>query len=182
MSRIGKKPIIIPDSVELKLADHLIKVTGPKGELAYQVHPLVNIDLKDKQLILSITDLKDKKQKALWGTNRQRVANLIQGVTEGYSKQLEIKGVGYKAEVTGDALILNVGYSHPVEFKLSTGVTVSVEKNIITLESIDKELLGETAANIRKVRKPEPYKGKGIRYVDEVVLRKAGKQVKTGAE
>lgn len=171
----------MPDNVDLKLDDHHVAVKGPKGELDYQVHPLLNIDLKDKELTITVKNPEDKKQRALWGTNRQNVANMVIGVTDGYTKQLEIKGVGYKAEVKGDTLVLNVGYSHPVDFKLPTGVTVSVEKNIITLESIDKQLLGETAANIRKVRKPEPYKGKGIRYVDEVVIRKAGKQVKSGA-
>jgi large subunit ribosomal protein L6 len=180
MSRIGKKPIQIPENVTLKLDGQHISVKGPKGELEYTVHNLVKVALTDKEVILSIANPEDKTQKALWGTNRQLVANLIQGVTEAYSKQLEIKGVGYRAEIKGDLLILNVGYSHPVEFKIPGGVTASLEKNIITLESIDKQLVGETAASIRKVRKPEPYKGKGIKYVDEVILRKAGKQVKTG--
>ena len=182
MSRIGKKPIHIPDGVSLKIDDNQVSVSGPKGELSYTVHPRINFSQQDNQLFLTIADINNKKDKALWGTNRQMLANLIIGVTQGFTKDLEIKGVGYKAEVKGDNLVLNVGYSHAVEFKIPQSVTVKVEKNIIKLESIDKQLLGQTAASIRKIRKPEPYKGKGIKYVDEVILRKAGKQVKTGAE
>ena len=181
MSKIGQKPIQIPDKVTVQLVGQLVSVKGPKGELSYTVHPSIKIEQKDNQLVLSIANLTDKKVNALWGTNRQMVANLIIGVVAGYSKQLEINGVGYKAELKGDTLTLNVGYSHPVDFKLPSDVTVRVEKNIITLESINKQSVGETAANIRKIKKPEPYKGKGIKYVDEVILRKAGKQVK-GAE
>jgi large subunit ribosomal protein L6 len=179
MSRIGKKPINIPDNVTVKLDGRQISVQGPKGELNYKVHDLVKLSLKDKAIIVSVVDTQDKVQRALWGTNRQIIENLITGVSQGYTKQLEIRGVGYRAEVKGDILVLSVGYSHPVEFKIPPGVSVKVEKNIITLESNDKQLLGEVAAKIRKIRKPEPYKGKGIKYIDEVILRKAGKQVKT---
>ena len=181
MSRIGKKPIQIPDKVTVQINGQLVSIKGPKGTLDYSVHPSIRIKQKDNQLVVSIANLTDKKANALWGTNRQMVANLITGVTEGYSKQLEINGVGYKAELQGDSLILKVGYSHSVEFKLPPDVTVQVKKNIINLESINKQLVGETAANIRKIKKPEPYKGKGIKYADEIILRKAGKQVK-GAE
>lgn len=181
MSRIGKKPITIPSGVETSFHDHVLKCHGPKGELSCQVHPLVNVEQKDNTLEVTIQDKENLTQKALWGTMRQIIANNILGVLNGYTKQLEIKGVGYKAEIKGDTLVLSVGYSHNVDFPLPPGIKGSVEKNIITLEGIDKQLLGETAANIRKVRKPEPYKGKGIRYVEEVVLRKAGKQVKSGA-
>ena len=182
MSRIGKKPIDIPAGVEFKIEGQIITVKGPKGELSCHVHPHIKIEQQDKQLILSIADINNKQDKALWGTNRQLVANLFTGVTQGYVKQLEINGVGYRAEVKGTDLVLHVGYSHPVEFQIPQGVSVKVEKNIITLESIDKQLLGETAANIRRIRKPEPYKGKGIKYVDEIILRKAGKQVKGAGE
>lgn len=181
MSRIGKKPIDIPNEVTLAINGQEVKVKGPKGELSYTVHPNVKIEQINKQVILSIDDENNKTNKALWGTNRQMVANLITGVTEGYTKSLEINGVGYKAEVKGDTVILQVGYSHPVEFKLSDGVTAEVQKNVITLSSINKQMVGEAAANIRKIRKPEPYKGKGIKYSDEIILRKAGKQVKTAA-
>ncbi|NMB48246.1 50S ribosomal protein L6 [Candidatus Kuenenbacteria bacterium] len=181
MSRIGKKPITIPTGVTVTLLGHDFKAKGPKGELSYRVNPRVQIKQKDNEIVLSITDKNNLTDRALWGTMRQVVANTITGVSVGYRQQLEIKGVGYKAEIKGQILVLSVGYSHPVEFKLPVGITGSVDKNIITLESINKELLGETAANIRKVRKPEPYKGKGIRYIDEVVLRKAGKQVKSSS-
>ncbi|HOY11300.1 MAG TPA: 50S ribosomal protein L6 [Candidatus Paceibacterota bacterium] len=181
MSRIGKKPITIPAGVTVTISGHDLKAKGPKGELTYSVHPRLQIEQKDNELILNIADKTNLTDRALWGTMRQTVANTITGVSTGYRQQLEIKGVGYKAEVKGQMLILAVGYSHPVEFKLPAGITGSVEKNIITLEGINKEVLGETAANIRKIRKPEPYKGKGIRYIDEVVLRKAGKQVKSSS-
>ncbi len=182
MSRIGKKPVPIPSGVTVAIDGQIVTAKGPKGELSYQVHPHVKVVQQDQQIILTIANPDNKKDKALWGTNRQLIANILTGVSQGYQKQLEINGVGYRAEVKGNILILNVGYSHPVEFKLPEGVAAKVEKNVITLESIDKQLLGETAANIRKVRKPEPYKGKGIKYVDEVILRKAGKQVKGGGE
>lgn len=182
MSRIGKKPIQIPDGVTVTINGQQVTAKGPKGELSYTIHPHVKIAQQDQTLVLTIDNPDNKKDRALWGTNRQLVANILIGVSQGYTKQLEINGVGYRAEVKGQVLVLNVGYSHSVEFKLPEGVSAKVEKNLITLESIDKQLLGETAANIRKIRKPEPYKGKGIKYVDEVILRKAGKQVKGGGE
>jgi large subunit ribosomal protein L6 len=182
MSRIGKKPIAIPEGATVKIDGQLVSVKGPKGELSFEVHSHVKIDFKDNIISLTIADIENKKDKALWGTMRQRVANIIEGVTEGFSKQLEINGVGYKAEQKGDIIVLSVGYSHPVEFEVPKEVSAKIEKNVITLESIDKVMLGEVAARIRKVRKPEPYKGKGIKYMDEVIRRKAGKQVKTGAD
>jgi len=181
MSRIGKKPIEIPQGVTLKIEGQKVSAKGPKGELEYTVHPSVLIEQKENELMLNIKDVEDKNQRELWGTNRQMVNNIIQGVNEGYSRQLEINGVGYKAELKGTTLVLHVGYSHPVEFELPEGASCKVEKNVITIEGIDKQLVGETAARIRKVRKPEPYKGKGIKYMEEVIRRKAGKQVK-GAE
>ena len=181
MSRIGKKPIIIPNGVTVSLTGQQVKAKGPKGELEYGVHPLVKIDRDDDNLVLNIADIGSKAEKELWGTNRQLVANIITGVKDGYTKVLEINGVGYKAEVKDGKLVLNVGYSHPVEFPLPDGVKAQVEKNVITLVSIDKQLLGEIAAKIRQIRPPEPYKGKGIKYMEEVIKRKAGKQVKTAA-
>lgn len=182
MSRIGKKPIQIPDGVTVNIDGQKVTAKGPKGELVHEVHPHVKVVQQDQMIILTIDNPNNKKDKALWGTNRQLIANILTGVSQGYTKQLEINGVGYRVEIKGNTLVLNVGYSHLVEFKLPEGVTAKVEKNLITLEAIDKQLLGETAANIRKIRKPEPYKGKGIKYVDEVILRKAGKQVKGGGE
>ncbi|NCP17091.1 50S ribosomal protein L6 [Candidatus Kuenenbacteria bacterium CG_4_9_14_3_um_filter_39_14] len=179
MSRIGKKPIDLPSAVAVNLNGQVVHAQGPKGELEYVVHPHVKIEQKENKLELTIENIDNKYDKALWGTNRQMVANIITGVSQGYTKQLEINGVGYKAELKGDTLVLAVGYSHPVNYKLPPSVTASVEKNIITLKSINKQLLGETAASLRKIRKPEPYKGKGIKYIDEIILCKAGKQVKT---
>ncbi|OGG89425.1 50S ribosomal protein L6 [Candidatus Kuenenbacteria bacterium RIFCSPLOWO2_12_FULL_42_13] len=181
MSRIGKKPINIPAGVTVSVKDNLLQVKGPKGELSYHLHPLVHLEQKDNLLQLTIDNKNNQNERALWGTMRQITANLVNGVVNGYQERLEIKGVGYKAEMRGGALILAVGFSHPVEFPLPAGVQVTVDKNIITLESTNKELLGETAANIRKIKKPEPYKGKGIKYIEEIIIRKAGKQVKTSA-
>lgn len=178
MSRVGKKPIEIPQGVTLKVEGQKVSAKGSKGELEYQVHPSVLVEQKENEVLLSIKDIEDKKEKELWGTNRQMVNNIIEGVNNGYSRVLEINGVGYKAELKGTTLVLHVGYSHAVEFALPDGVTVKVEKNVITIEGIDKQLVGETAARIRKVKKPEPYKGKGIKYMEEVIRRKAGKQVK----
>lgn len=182
MSRIGKKIIEIPSGVEINIDGQSVKVKGPKGELAYEVHDFLDIKKNDNVIEVVIKEGANKtKANALWGTNRQLVANMIIGVTEGFSKSLEINGVGYKAELRGKTVVLSVGFSHPVEYNLPEGVDANLEKNVLTLMSIDKQLLGETAANIRKIRKPEPYKGKGIKYSDEVIIRKAGKQVKSAA-
>lgn len=190
MSRIGKKPIQIPNKVEVKVDAGLILVKGPKGELKLDLVNGVNVEIKDKELVVKVKNEDEKRYRSLWGTFRQLINNMIVGVSEGFEKKLEINGVGFKAEVSrnsagstsgekGDELILNVGYSHAVNFKIPQGIEIVVEKNIITISGIDKQLVGETAAQIRKTKKPEPYKGKGIKYVDEVIRRKAGKQAKT---
>ena len=178
MSRIGKKPILIPEKVDVKISNGLVVVSGPKGELKRNVHSLIKIEIKDKEIVLNIKNEDDKLEKSLWGTERQLINNMIVGVNEGFSKKLEINGVGYRAATSGKSLTLSVGYSHPVEFKIPEGIDVSVEKNLITVSGIDKQQVGEISAQIRKIRKPEPYKGKGIKYIDEVVIRKAGKQAK----
>lgn len=175
MSRIGKQPIIIPDGVTVKITDNQINVKGLKGELNQLIHRLVKVEQKGNELIVSVINPEEKKQRAIWGLYRKLIDNMVKGVTEGFSKQLEINGVGYKAVVQGDTLVLNVGYSHSVEYKIPQGIEIKVEKNIITISGRDKHLVGQTAAEIRAVRKPEPYKGKGIKYIDEVVRRKAGK-------
>lgn len=175
MSRIGKQPIIIPEDVEVKLVAGTITVKGPKGELTQDIHQKINIKQKDNQLTISVKNPEDKKQQALWGLFKKIIENLVIGVTQGFSKQLEINGVGFKVAVQSDKLILNVGYSHPVEYQIPAGIEIKVEKNIITVAGIDKKLVGQTAAEIRAIRKPEPYKGKGIKYIDEVVRRKVGK-------
>ena len=142
---------------------------------------MVRVNIEDNNIIVSVENEKNKLERSLWGTTRQIIENMIIGVTEGYEKKLEINGVGYRSEVSGKKLTLNVGYSHPVEFIVPDDVEVAVEKNVITVSGIDKQRVGEIAAQIRKVKKPEPYKGKGIKYVDEVIIRKAGKQAKSAA-
>lgn len=175
MSRIGKKPVQLPDKVEITLDGDTINVKGPKGSLNRKVHPAVNIEINDNVLTVD-TDTSSKKKVALQGLFRSLIFNMVQGVTTGYEKKLLLSGIGYRAEAKGKTLVLNVGYSNPVEFNLPEGVSAAVEKNVeVTLSSIDKELLGQAAANIRDVRPPEPYKGKGIMYADERIIRKAGK-------
>lgn len=182
MSRIGKQPINIPSGVEVKLDKDNLTIKGPKGELKQIIQHLVNIDKKENQLIVSVKNPQDKQQRSLWGLFQRLITNMVKGVTEGFSKQLEISGIGYKAVVQGDVLTLNLGYSHPIEYKFPTGIEIKVEKNIIIIHGIDKQSVGQTAAEIRSLRKPEPYKGKGIKYSGEILRRKAGKTaVKSGA-
>ncbi|MBT5338276.1 50S ribosomal protein L6 [Candidatus Falkowbacteria bacterium] len=175
MSRIGKKPIEIPSGVNVTLDQGLILVKGPKGELQRSIHPLVKVEIKDTEINVKVDNEENHIQKALWGLFRSLIYNMVVGVTEGFEKKLEINGVGYKANATGQNLVLNVGYSHAVEFNIPEGINCQVEANVITISGIDKQQVGEVAANIRKVRKPEPYKGKGIKYIDEIIRRKAGK-------
>jgi len=176
MSRIGKKLIEIPDGVEVKVEDQKVSVKGPKGELDYVVHGDIAVSVGDKQIELTVRK-KSKKVSALWGTNRARLASVVWGVSEGFTKELELHGVGYKASVKGKNLELSVGYSHPVLVEAPQGITLSVDQNIIKVEGIDAVMVGQVAADIRTVRKPEPYKGKGIRYKGEHVRRKVGKVV-----
>lgn len=180
MSRIGKLPIELIEGTQAKIEDGFIVVKGPKGELKQKINSLVNVKIDNNQIIISVDNIKDKNKKALWGLFRSLINNMVIGVTQGFEKKLEINGVGYKASASGSVLTLNVGFSYPVEYNLLDGISASVEKNIITINGIDKQLVGETAAQIRKVRKPEPYKGKGIKYVDEVIRRKAGKTAAKG--
>lgn len=178
MSRIGRLPITIPDGVTVAVADSQVTVRGLKGELTQTLHPHVRLTVADRQATVEVTNPDVKGDRALWGLFRVLIQNMVVGVTQGYERKLEIQGVGYRAEMKGDHVVLALGFSHPVDFALPPGITAKVEKNIITLNGIDKQLIGEVAAEIRRLRKPEPYKGKGIRYVDEVVRRKAGKVVK----
>lgn len=180
MSRIGKKPIVIPKGVEVKIDNHTkVSVKGPKGNLEVVLPQGVKIEQVDDQLVLSIADINDNKSKAFWGLARNLVNNAVVGVTEGFSKSLEINGVGFKANAQNNKLILNVGFSHPVEYVSRPGIVIETEKNVIKVSGIDKQLVGQTAAEIRKIKQPEPYKGKGIKYSDEVIRRKAGKVVKS---
>lgn len=181
MSRLGKLPIELK-GVQASVQDGFISVKGPKGDLKQALpHDSVKIDINEKEIKVSVKDSSVKDQRALWGLYRSLIKNMVQGVSEGYTRKLEINGVGYRAAIAGSKLTLNVGYSHPVEFVFPEGVSGKVEGNVITLIGFDKQLLGETAARIRRVRKPEPYKGKGIKYAEEVIIRKAGKTATKGA-
>ncbi|MFA5270217.1 MAG: 50S ribosomal protein L6 [Patescibacteria group bacterium] len=180
MSKIGKLPITIPSGATIKLVDGLATVIGPKGELAWQLPKLIEVKEVDGQLL--VTRENDTKQaKSLHGLVRSKLFNMVQGVTVGYTKVMEISGVGYRVEPKGDTVVLNIGLSHPVNLPIIPGTAVTVVKNEITVAGIDKEKVGEMAAQIRRLKKPEPYKGKGIKYQGEVIRRKAGKAAKTAA-
>jgi len=178
MSRVGKKPILIPEGVEVKIENQQVIIKGPRGELAFEIRPEIKLEKKEKQIFI-LPQRKTKKTSAFWGLTRTLLNNIIEGVTKGYEKKLEIQGLGYRASLDGKDLTLQVGFTHPVKIKTPEGINFSVEKNIITITGIDKELVGEIAAKIRKIRPPEPYKGKGIRYLGEQVRRKAGKKAVT---
>ena len=180
MSRIGKKTILIPKEVEVKIEGNLVSVKGPKGELSRKIRPEVKAEIKEDKIFVSI-QTETKLTKSLWGLTRVLLSNMVKGVVVGFEKKLEIQGIGFKAAVEGENLVLNVGFTNQVKIKIPQGIKISVEKNIITVTGIDKELVGQLTANIRKVKPPEPYKGKGIRYVNEVVRRKVGKKVVTTA-
>jgi len=178
MSKIGKKFIVIPDGVQIALVNGMVKVKGPKGEIDLPLHPKVKLELTDKQATVSVGKPEDRRQNALWGTFRSLIENAVVGVAKGFEKRLEVQGVGYKASVAAGKLTLNLGYSHPVEMVVPKGLEAKIEKNIIIVSGFDRQVVGQFAAIVRSQRKPEPYKGKGIRYVGEVVRRKAGKVVK----
>ncbi len=175
MSRLGKLPIELSSGTQAKFENGFIIVKGPKGELKTKIHEVIKVEINDKEIKLSIDDQTISKNKALWGLYRSLVKNMVVGVNEGYTKKLEINGVGYRAAVSGSKLTLNVGYSHPVIYELPEGIKAEVQANNIIISGIDKHLVGEVSAQIRKIRKPEPYKGKGIKYSDEILRRKAGK-------
>lgn len=176
MSRIGKQIIVVPDKVEAKIDGLFIIVKGPKGELKQQLHRDINIEIKEKEIFI-----KPKKEinSAIWGTFRALVANMVKGVSDGFEKKMIFEGVGYKALVSGNKLVLNLGFSHPIEIEAPKDIQFKVDKNTITVSGLDKQVVGQIAANIRENRKPEPYKGKGIRYEKEIIRRKAGKKAAT---
>ncbi len=174
MSRLGKIPVTIPAGVEVTLADGVLTMKGAKGTLSRVMKDDVKIEINDG--VITLTPGKTDLAKALWGTYAAHVRNMITGVSEGFTRVLDIEGVGYRAEVKGNDLVLSVGYSHPVPLAIPAGITASVEKSAITLSGSDKDALGQFAANVRKVRAPEPYKGKGIRYRGEFIIRKQGKK------
>ncbi|MDD4135713.1 MAG: 50S ribosomal protein L6 [Candidatus Shapirobacteria bacterium] len=178
MSRIGKQLIDIPTGVTVVVNSNQVTVTGPKGELKLSVAPKINVEVKDNQVFVTRVS-EDKKTRSNHGTTRAHINNMIKGVTELWKKELEIKGTGYKAVLMGSKLRLNVGYIHPVDIEAPVGITFQVpEDTKVTVTGCDKTVVGQVASNIRKVRKPEPYKGKGIRYADEFIKLKAGKKAK----
>ena len=179
MARFGKLPLTIPAGVSIEVNQNLIKVIGPKGTLE---KTLPGVTLEQKDGVLEVKAKSGNKQSiSMQGTTRSHLANMVKGVTEGWSKTLEIVGAGYRGEVRGNQLVLNIGYSHPVIVDAPQGIAFKLEKSIVTVEGIDKDMVGQVAANVRAVRKPEPYKGKGIKYTDEIVRRKAGKQAAKAA-
>ncbi|MBF0421503.1 MAG: 50S ribosomal protein L6 [Magnetococcales bacterium] len=176
MSRIGKKPVPVPQGVDVKIQNQSVEVKGKLGILKCEFRPEVEIHRDGEALLLTVKS-HERKAVAVWGLSRSLLSNMVKGVSEGFTKVLEIQGVGYRAAVTGNLIQLSLGYSHPVELKLPEGVTAKVEKNtVITFSGIDKQRLGQICAEVRELRPPEPYKGKGIRYVGEYVLRKEGKK------
>ncbi|MFZ7124691.1 MAG: 50S ribosomal protein L6 [Desulfobacterales bacterium] len=175
MSRVGKKPIPIPEKVDITYKDRSLTVKGAKGTLSREIHDAVNLEIDNTQICVTIAD-QEKQTRAYQGLMRSLVNNMIVGVSQGFERVLEINGIGYRAEAKGNSLTLNLGYSNPINFDLPAGISAAVEKNtVIKLSGIDKEQLGQTAAAIRRLRPPEPYKGKGIKYAEERIMRKAGK-------
>ena len=177
MSRVGKRPIEIPKGAKVALDKKKISIEGPLGKLSFNIHFRITVEVKDNNII--VTRPSDSKvDRALHGTTRAIINNMIKGVTEGYSKQLEIQGVGYRAQIAGKNLNMNLGFSHQVEYPMPEGITIETPKpNIILVKGVDKAKVGEVAAEIRDFYRPEPYKGKGIRYTGEYVRRKVGKKV-----
>ena len=177
MSRIGKLPVTVPAGVKIAVDDGAVRVEGPKGKLRAVIPPGVDVKV-DGNVVRVGRQAEDRKVRALHGLTRKLIANMAQGVSQGFSRVLDINGVGYRAEVKGQEIHMTLGYSHPVVFPLPQGVSAAIERQvIITLTGADRQLLGETAAKIRSLRPPEPYKGKGIKYREEVIRRKAGKAV-----
>jgi len=175
MSRIGKQEIKIPAKTEVLLENDTVRVKGPNGELSKKVRPNISIEIKEGKVILNKKD-ETLESKALWGTYASHIMNMIAGVNTPFQKQLIIEGIGYKATLSGDNVLLNIGFSHPVNVKIPHGLKVLIEKGLITISGNDKEAVGQFAAIIKSKKKPEPYKGKGIRYVGEVIKRKEGKK------
>ena len=175
MSRVGKKPIPLPQGVTVEYKAPTLVVKGPKATLSREIHPMVVLDIDSSVITVKPQD-ESRDARALWGLTRSLINNMVVGVSEGFTRVLEVIGVGYRAEAQGQVLNLALGFSHPVNFPLPDGITASVDKqNRITLQGSDKELLGLTAARIRALRKPEPYKGKGVKYAEETIQRKVGK-------
>lgn len=184
MSRIGKNPVLIPTGVTVtQEADGTLVVKGPKGELRWQPHPLITVTIEEKQVVVT-GDNSDRIKHALHGLTRTLIANMVTGVSQGFTKTLEINGVGYRVAVQANKLVLNLGYSHPIDYPTPAGITFKIDdekKNLLYVSGIDKQLVGQVAAEIRGFRPPEPYLGKGIKYADEHIRRKAGKTASKAA-
>ncbi len=178
MSRLAKKPIILPQGVSLDIKGRTVAVKGPKGEIKKDFKDMVNMEISGNSVILTPKG-KAKIYRALLGTYASHLINMIEGVTKGFVKKLIIEGVGFRAAVDGGTLVLNLGFSHQVKMPVPDGIEIKVEKSLITVSGRDKEVVGQTSANIRALKKPEPYKGKGIRYENEIIRRKAGKKAAT---
>lgn len=182
MSRIGKLPVEMPSGVSTDISKNLISVSGPKGKLSEKIIKHVNIVLDGSNIVISVDKPDDKKQRSFWGLYRSLIANMVKGVTDGFEKRLEINGVGYKVNVSGKKLALDVGLSHQVVFDIPEDINIEIEKNVIIISGIRKQSVGEVAAQIRKIKKIEPYKLKGIKYIDEHVKKKVGKAAKGSGE
>ena len=174
MSRIGKQPIPIPDKVKVSIKDRSITVEGPKGKLGFEIDPVITVNVDGNEIVVTRPN-DSRRNRAFHGLTRALIANMVRGVSDGFEKKLEIQGVGYRAAKRGAALNFQLGYSHPILFEPPAGIELAVDRNIVTVAGIDKQAVGQIAAQIRALRKPEPYKGKGIRYLGEHVRRKAGK-------
>lgn len=175
MSRIGKRPIEIPKNTEVAVSGNVVTVKGPQGSVAKEIHPYISIAVEGNTVTVSPKN-ETRLAKALWGTFASHVQNMCKGVNEPYKKKLILDGVGYRMAVSGNTITLSVGFSHKVDVTVPEGLTASVEKNELTITGVDKDAVGQFAANIRAIKKPEPYKGKGFHYSDEVILRKQGKK------
>lgn len=180
MSKIGKQPIKLPSGVTVEVNGSTVVVSGPKGKLTKIFDPVAKVSVSEGEVKVAVSK-EDKRSLAIWGTTRNVIANMIIGVSEGWSKKLELVGTGYRAEVRSNTLVLTVGYSHTIDIVAPEGITFKVEKNVITVDGYDKEVVGQISANIRATREPEPYKGKGVKYMNEVIRRKAGKAAKAAA-
>jgi len=181
MSRVGKKPISFPEDVQIRVDGRFLEVSGPKGTLRRKFSKRIKVDIENKEIKVS-PKFSDKYTQGLYGLTRTLISNMVTGVSEGFVKKLKFSGVGFRAQVQDRDLILNLGFSHPVTVKAPNGIEFKVEKTIISVSGIDKELVGRITAQIRKIYPPEPYKGKGIAYVDEYIKRKPGKAVATAEE
>ena len=176
MSRVGKKPISIPEKIKASYQQRVVTIQGANGTLTQQIHPKIDLRIDGQTITVGMRD-NNRKTAALQGMTRSLISNMVEGVSKGFERVLEINGIGYRAEARGKSIVFNLGFSHPVDFPLPEGISATVDKNnTLKLAGIDKQLIGQTAARIRQLRPPEPYKGKGIKYAEEYVQRKAGKK------